>query len=57
MWTKEQLIARYEGQLRKVCETYCPLMNFGNGSYVPVLVSYIDFARSEVEAVKNGREW
>lgn len=57
MWTREQLIESYENQLRKVCEAYCPLMNFGKGSYVPNLVAYIEFARSEVEAVRNGREW
>ena len=46
--TQEKLIERYEKLLEKVIEAY------GNDCRKE---SYIEFAKSELEAVKNGRKW
>lgn len=48
MMTQEKLIERYEKQLEKVIEHFK-----GDCRYE----SYIEFAKSELEEVKNGRTW
>lgn len=46
--TRKKLIERYERQLEKVTEMYKD--DFRK-------VEYIEFAKAELEAVKNGRKW
>lgn len=48
MKTQEQLIKWYEQRLEKVLAAYSGDCRFEN---------YIEFARQELEAVKNGRTW
>lgn len=52
--TREELIAYYSKQLEKVEAAY------GNGCADAMGnegAAYIEFARKNLEAVKNGREW
>jgi hypothetical protein len=46
--TKEQLISYYERQLEKV------IIAYGNDHRKE---DYITYAKEQLEAVKNGREW
>lgn len=48
MKTREELIKYYERQLEKVTKTY------ENDSRKE---EYINYAKENLEAVKNGREW
>lgn len=48
MKTKEELISYYEKQLEKVIKTY-------EGDFRKE--SYIEYAKEQLEEVKNGRQW
>jgi hypothetical protein len=48
MKTQEQLIAYYEKQLEKVISSY---KDSHKGE------DYIQYAKEQLEAVKNGRQW
>lgn len=51
--TQAELIAHYEKQLEKVIAAWSGKCDaLGNDGE-----SYIEFARAELEAVKNGRGW